>query len=131
MKKLIVIFFLTLSFIGKSQEIGDRLEYLLDNKSEFDITMYRFAENHFEAVSINDTVTTIYIVGFKPRKVFGIDYLYLDRESLLKGLKTIINEAYSIGYDVWMKDNLIITARELDIIVRDVNRSKRIPKRQK
>ena len=120
MKKLLTILLIFTASICQSQNIGDKLEYLLDNKKEFNLVVYRIDDNYFELVSNNDSVIIVYLMDFKRRKVFGIDYLYPDGDRLNTGLKIALNEAYEIGDRVWMVKNNIIIARETEIIVRDV-----------
>ena len=130
MKRLLIIFLL-FSLTAHSQNIGDKFTYLMDNCDEFNITKYYIGNHYVELVSITDTLTTLYMVGFKPQKVFSIHYVYEDIESLSYALKIIIKDAVMVGNGVWIKNNILITVRNTDIIIQDVRRTKRISKYKK
>ena len=130
MKNILIIFIL-FSLTARSQNVGDKLSYLLQNKQQLDITMYRFTDDYLELVSINDSVTTICMVSFKPQRCFGVHYLYLNKDIQSEGLKIAINGAVCIGDKVWIRNNTLITETENTIILTDVRRAKRIFKHRK
>lgn len=120
MKLYVTILLLWLCLSVSSQTIGDKLEYLLDNKVQFNLTKQRFTDNYLELYSFSDTVVVVYLVDYKTRKVFGVDNLYVEGDRLNKRLKMAVNDAYSIGYNIWIKEDVLIIARKDDIIFRDV-----------
>lgn len=126
MKNLLIILML-FSLTAHSQDLGDDINYLIDNSEEFNITNYYMGSHYIELVSTTDSLTTLYMIGFKTRKVYSIHYVYQDIESVSEALKTFIEGYIPLGNGVWGNDNTLITARHNNIILQDVSRrTKRI-----
>jgi hypothetical protein len=96
---------------------GDKVKTLINNE---DVRFHKFNPTYSEFVKMSDTLITMYIVSYKDDIVVGIDYLYPSRESALKGLKMLLNDVYEIGDGLYLKDNILIVAKQQEIQIRDV-----------
>ena len=115
--KTLLILLLPLHLMA--QNIGDSYHSITRNDS-LQIEHYRLLDNYFELVVYYDDHITVFLSDYKARKIFGIDYIYPDIDNQSERLSGIKNGAYEIGNGVWIKQNVIITQRENEIILRDV-----------
>lgn len=108
-----------------AQQIGDTVQYRM-----FDKPFIYLYENYYEIVEQTDTIITIYNICFKDDIIFGIDYIYSEEKCLKHALKLILNDAFGIGYNMFLtRDNKIVIVQNNDLImIRDANtlRSERI-----
>jgi hypothetical protein len=120
MRKLLVFILLLFALSSSGQKIGDRLQYLLDNQIEFNLTLYRIYDDYFEFCSVTDTLIVSYIMDLETKVVFGIDYLYPDKDRLNKGLLGVLNGTHRIGNNIYVRHNEIIFITKQEIYIRDV-----------
>ena len=122
MKTTFLVILTISSLFLQAQDIGDKYDVLINLKKELNITSYGLDSNHFEMMSELDTVCRIFLIDYKKRIIFGIDYLFLKDDHFLSMLSHLTKDSYQISRNTWITNNdrIIYINRDLEIFERDL-----------
>lgn len=96
-----------------AQEIGDTATLTKYTKPTIHLH-----EIYYEIVLETDSVIRVLNVLYLNDVIFGVDYIYSTEKELKRALKLIIEDAVTIGFNMYLKDDgILVVVQNNDLIM--------------